>query len=215
MKEDYNMQKIRDFIKPFFSIIFGGLLFLDYLNLLASNGPALALGIIAVILSVYYIAIGILGLILGDKLPKKIFNIISVALFPAFMFVFFLIFIIGMADVFGPTAWIIYILGMVSSISLAIIYCVSSFVKEKVLNRITLIFGAVFTLSLVLVVLFDVQGDVQLLGNIAIVNVVIFALYTSMFFTALPEGKKEEPVKEETASSEEETETVEESPSEE
>ena len=82
------MKKISEIIKPFLSIIFGALLLLIYVNWLSSNdGGTLFLGIFGVILSVYYLTYGIMDIIIGDKLPKKIFNIFTISLYPIFMFI--------------------------------------------------------------------------------------------------------------------------------
>ena len=107
------MKKVTDFLRPNILIVFGALLLLFFLNYLQYTGGTLAIGIIAVIMSAYYLAIGILGIIIGDKLPKKILDIISVVFFPVFMFVLFLIQTIQAAQIdnfMGPTAWIIAIL---------------------------------------------------------------------------------------------------------
>ena len=82
------MKKISEIIKPFLSIIFGALLLLIYVNWLSSDDSGtLFLGIFGVILSVYYLTYGIMDIIIGDKLPKKIFNIFTISLYPIFMFI--------------------------------------------------------------------------------------------------------------------------------
>ena len=61
------MKKLQDIIRPFLAIILGALLFLVYLNYLQLQGATLAVGIIAVIFSAFYVALGILNIVLGNK----------------------------------------------------------------------------------------------------------------------------------------------------
>ena len=104
------MKKIGDFLKPNILVIFGALLLLYFLNYLSLNGAGLAIGIIAVVLSAYYLVVGILGILIGNKFSpqlKKIFEVLSVSLFGAFMFTYFLLTTITGAQInglMGPTA---------------------------------------------------------------------------------------------------------------
>ena len=84
------MKKISDIVKPFSEIIFGALFFLCYFNYLAFKGEALGIGIAATVISAYYLAIGIVNFVAGDKLPeglKKVTDIVSISAFPLFIFV--------------------------------------------------------------------------------------------------------------------------------
>ena len=56
------MNKVIELIKPYLSIVFGFLLFLYYFNYLQYSGILLAIGIIAVFISLYYLVHGILNL---------------------------------------------------------------------------------------------------------------------------------------------------------
>ena len=49
------MNKVIELIKPYLSIVFGFLLFLYYFNYLQYSGILLAIGIIAVFISLYYL----------------------------------------------------------------------------------------------------------------------------------------------------------------
>ena len=133
------MKKISEIIKPYLTLILGALLFLVYLNWLSYEGEALAIGIIAVIIAVYYLTVGILGVVVGDKLPvaaKKAFDIASICLFPVFMFVYWLIITINGADAIRPTGWVIVILSMVSALAFAGLFVVSRLVPNKLLSRL-------------------------------------------------------------------------------
>ena len=203
------MKKVTDFLKPNILIVFGALLLLFFLNYLQYGGGTLAIGIIAVIMSVYYLAIGILGIIVGDKLPKKIFDIISVVFFPVFMFVLFLIQTIQAAQIdnfMGPTAWIIAILSMIASLALPVIYLLAKLMDKGPLSKFAYLFAAIFVLVLLLNVLFNVRGDSVVLGNIDMILVAIYASYIFFLFSCLGnaeeapkavEEKKEEPQAEE------------------
>ena len=78
------MNKIIELIKPYLSIVFGFLLFLYYFNYLQYSGILLAIGIIAVFISLYYLVHGILNFFLDDKMKdgKDILNLVSLSLFP-------------------------------------------------------------------------------------------------------------------------------------
>ena len=133
------MKKLTDFLKPNILIILGALLFLYYMNWLSNQGAGLAIGIVAVICAIYYIAIGVLEIIVSNKFSpqlKKIFELISVSLFAIFMFLFFLLSAVQGAKIenyMGPTAWIIAILSMVASLALVAIYAISKFVEKSLL----------------------------------------------------------------------------------
>ena len=190
------MKKVTDFIKPNILIIFGALLLLFFLNYLQYQGGTLAIGIIAVVMSAYYLAVGILSIILGDKLPKRVLDIVSVAFFPAFMFTLLLIQTIQATQIenlMGPTAWIIAILSMVASLGLLVIYLLAKLMNQGPLNRFAYLFAAIFTLALLLYVLFDVRGNSVVLGNLDMILVAIFVSYVFYLFSAL--GNSEEAPK--------------------
>ena len=212
------MKKIGDFLKPNILIIFGALLLLYFLNYLSLNGAGLAIGIIAVVLSAYYLAIGILGIFVGNKFTpqlKKIFEVISVSLFGIFMFVFFLLTTINGAQInglMGPTAWTIEILSMVAALAMVAVYIIARFANKDVLMRFAVLFAAIFALALLLNVLFDITGNSRVLGNVDILLVAIYAIFVFYLFNTLTnkpeaneeaakevEEKKEEPQQEENA----------------
>lgn len=216
------MKKVTDFLKPNILIIFGALLFLYYLNFLSLRGAGLAVGIVAVVLSAYYLAIGIVGLLLGDKLSpmvKKVFEVISVCLFAVFMFVYVLLQTIECAKIenwMGPTAWTIAILSMVAFLALAVIYPIAKFVNKPVLLRFAYLFSAIFALALLLAVLFNSRGDSIVLGDFDVLLVAIYLIFTFYLFGSLgqseaipapapapKEEKKEEPAPEEAPAEEE------------
>lgn len=193
------MKRIGELIKPYISIIFGALLFLYYLNWLSYEEEALAIGIAATVVSSYYLVAGILGVILGEKLGKvkNIFDIISLALFPAFMFSYYLIITIEMAEIFKPTGWVIAILSMVGSIVASAIFVVNKLIKNKLVNRLTFLFAAIFALVLLLNILFgplDI-GTPVVLGMIDVILFVAYLAFSYMLFVSL--GKPEEETKSE------------------
>lgn len=193
------MKKVTDFLRPNILIVLGALLFLYYLNYLSYEGSALAIGIIAVVLSAYYLAIGIVGVLLSNKLNqlvKKIFEVVSVSLFGAFMFTVTLILIINAAkieDFLGPTGWIIGILTMVASIALIGVYALARFLNKEIFVRLAYLFSAIFALVLLLNVLFDISGNSIVLGSLDILLVAIYASFTFYLFNSLvkPESAAE------------------------
>lgn len=195
------MKKIGDFLKPNIFIIFGALLLLYFLNYLSLNGASLAIGIFAVILSTYYLVIGILGILIGNKFSpqlKKIFEVLSVSLFGAFMFIYFLLTTINGAQInglMGPTAWIVQILSMAAALGLVVVYTIARLVNIDALRRFAYLFSAIFALALLLNILFDISGNSRLLGNVDILLVVIYVIFTFYLFSTLTNKaeSKEEP----------------------
>ena len=185
------MKKIGDFLKPNMFIIFGALLLLYFLNYLSLNGASLAIGIFAVILSTYYLVVGILGILIGNKFSpqlKKIFEVLSVSLFGAFMFIYFLLTTINGAQInglMGPTAWIVQILSMAAALGLAVVYTIARLVNIDALMRFAYLFSAIFALALLLNTLFDISGNSRLLGNVDILLVVIYVIFTFYLFSTL------------------------------
>ena len=189
------MKKIGDLIKPFASVIFGALLLFYYLNYLQGRGQTLALGIVALIMSIYYITIGIIASIMGEKLQanaRKVFDVISMSLFPLFMFVNFLLMCTAGFD-FGITGWILIILSMNGSILFSALYVVATFAKVPVLRRLSQLFGAIFILVLLVNVLYDYVGMGNgvpgwiVLGAIDVLLVVIYALFAYMLLNSYKE----------------------------
>ena len=185
------MKKIGDFLKPNMFIIFGALLLLYFLNYLSLNGASLAIGIFAVILSTYYLVVGILGILIGNKFSpqlKKIFEVLSVSLFGAFMFIYFLLTTINGAQInglMGPTAWIVQILSMAAALGLAVVYTIARLVNIDALMRFAYLFSAIFALALLLNILFDISGNSRLLGNVDILLVVIYVIFIFYLFSTL------------------------------
>lgn len=192
------MKKLTDYLKPNILIIFGALLFIYYLNFLSYGGAGLGLGITAIIIAAYYLTIGILLVLLGNKLSpmtQKIFGLLAVTLFAVFMFVYFLLTTIQGSDFMGPTAWTIKILSMVASLAFVVIYIISVFSDKPVLFRFAYLFSLIFVLALLLDLLFDVGGDSRELGKIDVLLVVIYSVYTFYLFSSIK--KAEDAPKEE------------------
>ena len=80
------MKRVNGMVKPYLSLVFGSLLFLIYLNALSGTGGNLAIGIVGVLLSAYYIGIGLSTALIKKKLPA-IFETLSLTLYPVFYFV--------------------------------------------------------------------------------------------------------------------------------
>ena len=209
------MKKIKELIKPFIFIIFGALLFLFFFNYLGVGGAILAIGIVATVLAVYFLVVGILSVVLGDKLGKAkgILNLVGVATFPLFMGVVFLLDLIGKAQddytYLGPSGWTIAILSVAAAFALGVMLFIAYFVKSKGFHRVTFLFGAIFVLALLLDILVQ-DGFAVNLGSIIVLQVVLYACYTSMLFEVLSsfkenkEPKKVEEPKEEEKPAEEE-----------
>jgi len=207
------MKRLHEIIRPFLAIILGALIFLMDLNDLQGQNEVLAYGIIGVVAAALYVAIGIIGLTLNNRLPgsaKRAFEIVSVVTFPILMFVYFLLSTIAAAraEILGPNGWFLAILKMTASICFAIVFLVAGLVKERHLNKLALLLASVFVLALLLEVLFDILGNAIGLGGIIVVEVVVYFIYGNILFNSLPNAKGEpapveEPEAEEPAAEEE------------
>lgn len=216
------MKKVLDIIKPYLSIILGTLIFLYYLNNLASRGPILAIGITALVVAIIYVGLGIINIFAGNSIKKEakqVFGLIEVSLYPIFFFVVTLILIINNHDYYGPTAWAINIISLVVSICFAGLYVVTKIVPDKILNKLTILLGGLFILVLLADVLFSNIGVPVVLGSIDVILAVTHLFFVLILVDALrnldepkPRVKKEkakkETKKEEPAPKKEEAEEV-------
>ncbi|MGN1076727.1 MAG: hypothetical protein ACI4QP_07175 [Candidatus Enteromonas sp.] len=182
------MKKIQKVAKPFLSIVFGALLLLTYLNWLSSGGGALVIGVIALLISLYYLGAGITEAVAGDKLPlktKKVFDIIDISLFSAFASIYYLLYITNLSDQMGPTGWIVVLAALLLSLALAIFSIIARLVSNPVLKRLDVLFSALFMAALVLTLLFDSAGNPIKLGSIDVISLVIYALFGMMLLESL------------------------------
>ena len=203
------MKKVSELLKPYLEIIFGALLFLFHFNWLGFGGAYLALGIIAVVLSVYFIVVGILSVALGDHLPKKVKNILTVVgagVYALFLGTYFLIGLIQAAKAaneyewstpLGPNGWTIAIVSIAASYALGVLLILAYFLKKSALSRITMMFGAIFVLALLVDILIS-DGNPVVLGNIVVLKVILYVTFVGILFQILPllNFKKEKPVEE-------------------
>ncbi len=187
-QEETLMKKIQKVAKPFLSIVFGTLLLLTYLNWLSSGGGALVIGVIALLISLYYLGAGITEAVAGDKLPlktKKVFDIIDISLFSAFASIYYLLYITNLSDQMGPTGWIVVLAALLLSLALAIFSIIARLVSNPVLKRLDVLFSALFMAALVLTLLFDSAGNPITLGSIDVISLVIYALFGMMLLESL------------------------------
>lgn len=190
------MKKIQEVAKPFLSIVFGALLLLTYLNWLSLSGGALVIGIIALLMSLYYLGAGITEAVVGEKLSpkaKKVFDIINISLFSGFASIYYLIYITNLSDRMGPTGWIVALAALLLSLALAVFSIIARLVSNPVLKRLDVLFSALFMTALVLTLLFDSVGNPITLGSIDVISLVIYALFGMMLLESLT-NKPAEPI---------------------
>lgn len=155
----------------------------------------MVIGIFALLMSLYYLGAGITEAVAGEKLSpkaKKVFGIINISLFSAFASIFHLLYITNLSDRMGPTAWIVALAALLLSLALVLFSVIARLVSNPVLNRLDVLFSALFMAALVLTLLFDVSGNPITLGSIDIVSLVIYALYGVMLLESLI-NKETEP----------------------
>ena len=180
------MKRISDLLKPFLSIIFGALLFLCHFNWLMAEGGYLALGIIAVLFAAYFITVGLLGTLLGEKMPNKtrsILETIGIALYPVFFAVLFLVSIIVSVKAelpLGPLGWTVSIFTIGTGLGLGGLLLFAYFMKNRTVTKLAFLFGSLFVLALLLNILLDGEGDPATLGSIVLLYVALYGVYVAM-----------------------------------
>ena len=192
------MNKVIELIKPYLSIVFGFLLFLYYFNYLQYSGILLAIGIIAVFISLYYLVHGILNLFLNDKIKggKDILNLVSLSLFPLFYFFYLILAIVNNSNIFGPTSWVIVIFGLLTSLAFPAFAIIAHFVKNKTLSKLSYLFNFLFFLGLLLSVYFNMSGNAIRLGDLDFIYTLIILCFFFLSVEVLvekPMGKSEKP----------------------
>ena len=186
------MNKIIELIKPYLSIVFGFLLFLYYFNYLQYSGILLAIGIIAVFISLYYLVHGIFNFFLDDKMKngKDILNLVSLSLFPLFYFFYLIVVIVNNSNIFGPTSWVIVIFGLLTSLAFPAFAIIAHFVKNKTLSKLSYLFNFLFFLGLLLSIFFNMSGNAIRLGDLDF----IYTLIILCFFFLSVEVLVEKPM---------------------
>ena len=192
------MNKVIELIKPYLSIVFGFLLFLYYFNYLQYSGILLAIGIIAVFISLYYLVHGILNFFLDDKMKdgKDILNLVSLSLFPLFIFFHLIVLIVNNSNIFGPTSWVIVIFGLLTSLAFPAFAIIAHFVKNKTLSKLSYLFNFLFFLGLLLSVYFNMSGNAIRLGDLDFIYTLIILCFFFLSVEVLvekPMGKSEKP----------------------
>ena len=154
------------------------------------------IGIIALLMSLYYLGAGITEAVAGEKLSpkaKKVFDIINISLFSAFASIFYLLYITNLSDRMGPTGWIVALAALLLSLALAIFSIIARLVSNPILKRPDVLFSALFMAALVLTLLFDSVGNPITLGSIDVISLVIYALFGVMLLESLT-TKETKPV---------------------
>ena len=196
------MKKVTDFLRPNLLIVLGAILLLYFLNWLSYGQAGLvATGAYGITAGSCMLAIGIVSVVLGEKvngITRKIFEVVAVSLFATLMFVYFLVYTIIFADAgMGPTAWIIKILSIIASLGFIGIYIPARFTNQKVLVRFAYLFSAIFGLALLLDVLFKADGSAAQLDDFDIILVVAYVLFMIYLFGTLGKEEPAPVVKEE------------------
>ncbi len=195
------MKKIQSIIKPFLSIILGALIFLVYLNQLRSRGVSLALGIIGVDISIFYMTYGILKITIKKFDSKKIncvLKIIEVVAYPVLFFVSALLLLIVDTELILPSGWVIQIASLVASLSFVVIVILRKILSKNVFNVLTKILAGALAIVFLTNVFFDDLGSPAYIALINIVRVSIYSIFTFVMAdyvlnleTFKPKAKKE------------------------
>lgn len=197
------MNKAKQMFVPGAMIVIGALLTLMDMNLLANNnGAVLTLGIIGLVIGLAYLGLGIIRFLMGDKLSDKaldLFDLCAVIGLPIFTLVSFIITVALIYDQMGPTAWVLSILGMLTSLGFGVCYALGKLMGSPIAKRLSIFLCALFGLTLLMDILFDSFGAPIQIGDIALVTLIIYSAYVSLSGFLLKEefgasSPKEEPI---------------------
>ena len=195
------MKKIHELSRPFLAVIFGALLFLSYLNDLSYSGSILAMAIVWLVFAAFAITVGILNIVLGDKLSRKvkgIFDLSIVSVYALLSFVGVLLFVInGGLNAFS---WVVSIIGMASTLGFGCLLLISYLKRRGFIVNLTFLFAALFALYLLVCILFTYDGIARGIGSISLVEIAIIFSYVSLAISVLsviqPKKKTTTEVKE-------------------
>lgn len=180
------MKKLHELIKPFLAVILGALLLLIYMNGLGSEGKSLALAIVGVVFAAFYIGAGIMRVLLSDKLKADVVKILDVAFVGCYALLMFVGYILKVIDLdAGPTGWFIVVLSLASSIGFVVLFALATFLRNKNIKQLAQLFGFIFLLALVLNFVFDDAGNPVALGFVAILDVVVLGVYSSLLISSI------------------------------
>ena len=136
------MNKAKQMFVPGMMIVIGALLTLMDMNLLANNnGAVLTLGIIGLVIGLAYLGLGIIRFLMGDKLSDKaldLFDLCAVIGLPIFTLVSFIITVALIYDQMGPTAWVLSILGMLTSLGFGVCYALGKLMGSPIAKRLSI-----------------------------------------------------------------------------
>lgn len=183
------------------AIVLGALLILFALSFIARGGEATVIGIFGLLCGIAYILGGVFVILnLTDKAIVLTKDIIFIAAFPLFIFVYYLIRVIEAANFLSVTSWILAILLLLSSLSAitcGIITLVGNNDKiKKIANLSILLFIGIMVILLV----FPLGGGaVATIGDLSLVQIFFIAGYfliTKPFVEIPTFNKKEESAEE-------------------
>lgn len=181
-------------LRPCLNMAFGTLLVFTYLNLLSTGDAAsIVLGVIALIFGLTHIAVGVLEILMENKLPdmaKDILQVCSVAMYPTFVFVVVLIAVIQAGGNIAPAGWILAIIMLASSLGLAALYAIYYFLRNKVLRPFVFLAAILFAVSCLLDLVFTFNGNARALGDITLVELLLYGAYAGLVLFAFRDKER-------------------------
>ena len=191
------MKKLLELIKPLLLIIFGALMFLIYLDQIDPQADAkyLMIGIFGTVFAVYYITIGVINVTIGNRLEKNaknVFDMLNVGLF-AFLFLYeTIVNITDYVDGMSGSGWIINIGSILAALCLIVFTILSKTSNKEALDRVALLFAALFATAMLLRIIFTpVGGSMPLLG-MTLTSVALYTMFVFVLFGALKPANLEE-----------------------
>lgn len=175
------------------SLVLGILLLLASLSFFDSGVDALiVIGVFQIIVGIAYILSGVLDLLAVDSTPVGLTKgIISIAAFPLYIFVYYLVAVIVGGDGLGVAGWILSILVLIAALSTIALGVASYFVNNEMIVKLARFAILLLLCLLIVIIIFPITGGTAALGDISIFEVACIICYflITKSFTQL---KKEE-----------------------
>ena len=160
------------------SLVLGTALILYALTFIGGGTEATIIGVFGIVFGVAYIFSGLLTILnISNSAVEITKGSISIAAFPLFKFIFYLIIIIVAASSLDATNWILLILLLIASLATVIMGVASFFTNKEQLLKVLRLAIYVFIGLLVIIMVFPVGGGTASIGDLSILDILFLACY--------------------------------------
>ena len=166
------------------------LVFLSIVLFEAGGGTSITLGVFSLLIGLAFIVFNILLLVKPEGPLADISALVFDLGYPLYMFLSALMMIIQLADYLDVNGWIIYLLILLSGLGFVVFRLVAKFVTADGLVKLAFLLNMVFLAAVVLSFVFSPLGGLKGLGDISILDIVLFACFTMMSLGSFKSSKE-------------------------